>query len=94
MKHYVVPVILCGALIATIASLCTDGGYGRLHSMRDSLALQHSKNEALQDKVRELRSKVRGIGSDDRQLEKEVRNELGLARPDEFIFIFEKKREE
>jgi len=51
---------------------------------------QQERNSALQGKVDSLRREVLSLQHDKRALERAARNELGLARPDEKIFIFKK----
>jgi cell division protein FtsB len=41
-----------------------------------------------------LKREVTGLQSDPRSVEKAARSELGMARPDEMIVIFEKKKGE
>jgi cell division protein FtsB len=41
--------------------------------------------------VQALRREVQGLQSDSRTVEKAARSELGMARPDEVVVIFEKK---
>ena len=65
--------------------------YGHVVELRDSLAWQQEQNEALIRKVKKLKSKVVGLQKDDRTVEIAARNELGVARPDELVVIFEKK---
>jgi len=79
------------ALLAAVFTLLGDGSYGKLLALRDSLRTQKEINAELEERVRALDARTRGIREDDRALEKEARNQLGLARPNELIFFFEKK---
>ena len=44
-------------------------------------------------RIEDLKSQVYNLQNDPRALEKAARNELGMARPNERIFIFEKDKE-
>ena len=83
--------LLVLALVAVLFSLLGEDNYSRLSSLKRSLVEQNEENEHLRSAVGELRHEVRELREDDRALEKAARNEMGLARPDEKIFIFEKK---
>ncbi len=94
MKRYVPLVLLMFAVVAVVLSLWGEDSYGRLLGLRQSLAAQKETNAELGEKVGQLKSRVMGLRGDDRELEKTARNELGMARPNELIFFFEKKGEE
>ncbi len=66
-----------------------DGSYLKLLSLRKSLETQKEKNLEAEQNIAELRRTAHGIIADDRELEKAARNQLGLARPGERVFIFE-----
>ncbi len=66
----------------------SDNSLDILRSVEKSLNAQKIKNEKLDNQVRELKNKVMSLSSDDRMLEKEARNQLGLAKPNELIFLF------
>ena len=91
MKSYAVFILLLCALAAVVFSIFGEDNYAKLMAMEHSLESQKRFNHELGSKVEGLREKVLGVVSDDRKLEKAARNELGLARPDEYIFIFEKR---
>jgi len=79
---------LFGCLILTL-SLFGAGGLPSLDVVKSSLISQQSKNEELRNQVSSLRSFASELSTNDRTLEKAARNELGMARPNEKIFIFE-----
>ena len=87
-------VFLVLGLGAVVYSLLGDESYPRLRQLRSTLQSQKRTNAELREKVLKLRHEVRGLESDDRLLEKAARNELGMARPGERIFVFEKARGE
>lgn len=61
-----------------------------MRAMERSLSTERAQNRDLERHVQELRASVRGLRTDDRALEKAARNELGMVRPNEFLFVFEK----
>lgn len=93
MKHYAALVVLLLATVAVLFSIFGEGGYTRLTVLQKSLEAQKLKNHELEANVSQLSTQVRGILHDSRVLEKAARNELGMARPDELIFIFEKQKD-
>ena len=90
MKGLAPGIILFCALVAALFSLFGDDSYGRMQSLEKSLAAQQQKNSELNAHVSTLKRDVYGLQHDNRVLEKAARNELGMARPDEMIFIFDK----
>ena len=91
MKHYAAILLILSALSAALISLVGDDSYSKMRSLEKSVELQREKNLELTETVQEMRGVVRGLRSDPRAIEKAARNELGLARPDEQIFVFEKR---
>lgn len=84
--------LLIGAIITTLISVLGGDNLSRLHALQGSLSAQREKNEELGGYVASLRREVHGLRSDDRVLEKAARNELGMARPDEVIVLFDDSR--
>lgn len=70
-----------------------DDSYSKYVSLQGSLDAQVEKNDQLESKVGELRRKVTGLQSNPRELERAARDELGMARPDELIFVFDRKED-
>jgi cell division protein FtsB len=93
MKQYWIIFGLVCALAAALYSLFADGSYLGLKGLQRSVSNQDEKNEELQHKVSELKTRIHGLRTSDRELEKAARNELGMARPNELIFLFEKKKD-
>lgn len=86
-------VILACALVAAAFSFLSDDGFSRLASLNKSLELQQRANARLEDNVQSLKRQVIGLQNDARTVEKAARSELGMARPDELVVIFEKKEQ-
>ena len=57
-------------------------------TIKQSLRLQKQHNAELAEHVGSLADEARRLQTDDRFLEKTARDELGLARPGEQIFLF------
>ena len=94
MKRYLPGFVLGGLLILTLSSIFGEQSYPQLQQLRQSLNKQITKNEKMSSYLQELRQEVIDLQHNDRVLEKTARNELGLAREDELIFIFEKEDNE
>lgn len=81
-------VILC-ALVACVFSIFGEDGYRKLIMLRKTLSAQVANNTESLSELNSLKRKVRGLRSEPRMLEKAARNELGMARSDEMVFIFD-----
>jgi len=83
------PYILFGcAVVVAFLSLFGDDSFSALSKLKENLERQRKYNAAEQERVFELKKRVLSLQKDDRALEKAARNELGLAREDELVFIF------
>ena len=92
MRRIVPGLILILLMLLSIHSLFSDKSYAKLLSLDKSLELQQVKNTELSTEVHELKKRLVGLTSNDRVLEKTARNELGVAKDDEIIFILEKQK--
>jgi cell division protein FtsB len=89
MKRYTpIMFVVCAAAVAAFA-LLGDDSYSRLISMQKTLEHQKIENADLAQEVTGLRQEVHGIQTDDRMLEKAARDELGMARHGELVFLFD-----
>jgi len=79
------------AVVTTVLMLVGGSSYPKVSTLEANLETQRRKNADLETHVQSLREKVYGVRHDVRGLEKAARNELGLARPDELVVIFEKQ---
>jgi cell division protein FtsB len=86
-------VVLTLALCAAVFSFLSDDGFSRLNSLAKSLELQQRANARLEENVQALKRQVNGLQSDPRMVEKAARSELGMARSDELVVVFEKKEQ-
>ena len=83
-------IFIC-AFVATLFSLFGEESYPRFLGLQGHLKLQEERNAQAKSQVEELRGKHKRLGTDLRSLEKAARNELGVARPDDLIVVFEEE---
>ena len=92
--RYLTPaLIFVLALTIGVFSVYGGGSYAGLKSLKRSLVIQQRKNFEERRYIEGLQRQVSGIEQDARILEKTARNELGMARPDELIFIFDDEQD-
>lgn len=91
MKKIPPVLVLLVALIVAFLCIYGDNSFEKLASLRKSLEVQREKNIDLNVEVTELKREVRDLHSSSREIEKAARNELGMARPNELIFFFDKE---
>ena len=68
-----------------------DESYGHLEQLKAELAKQESENQIVRGYVDGMRTEVAGLQGDERALEKAARNELGMVRSNEVLFVFKDK---
>ncbi len=89
---YKVPVILVVCSLVTAAlSFVADDSFAHLSALRRSVEEQRQANEELAGTVGTLRREVQGLQRDPRSVERAARSELGMARPNEIVVVFDKK---
>jgi cell division protein FtsB len=86
-------IMIALAIVTGFFTFSGEGTYQRLMTARRSLARQEAHNMELSDTVRDLKHEVYGLNNSNRILEKAARNELGMARPDEMIIVFDHSKE-
>jgi cell division protein FtsB len=91
MRYSASMILLLFALVAATILFISDDGFARLASLEKSLEHQRRTNSRLDGEVQALRQEVQGLQNDPRVIEKAARGELGMARPDELVVVFEKK---
>lgn len=82
------------ALVVLYFSFYGEDSYSRFKGLEQAHSAQKEKNDELRSDLTGLRREVSGLHKNDRELEKVARNELGMARSDEVIFIFEDDKQE
>jgi cell division protein FtsB len=88
MRRFAPIILIAAAVCAGAFALLGDDSIANMNRLSQALEEQRARNDALEKQVRELRSFVRGLQQDPRILEKTARSELGMARPDEKVFVF------
>ena len=88
----IAPIAILALAFITIGFLFWgENTYDQVTTLKENLAQQKQNNLVLGEKVDKLKSEIYGIKNDPRALEKAARNELGMARPGEVIYLFDKK---
>ncbi|NMC64489.1 MAG: hypothetical protein GYA55_15090 [SAR324 cluster bacterium] len=94
MKPFAPVIVVALAIIVALLSIFGDDSLSKLSQLRDTISNQKEKNVVLSTKVEELKHQVHGLQANDRILEKAARNELGMARPNDMIFLFDDVKKE
>ncbi|MCO6430603.1 MAG: septum formation initiator family protein [Deltaproteobacteria bacterium] len=89
MKPWAPFILITLAVVTFILLVVGNDSYSRIAVLKSTLDQQRSRNLELRDETQSLRSELYGLQHDKRALEKEARNQLGMARPDELIYFFE-----
>ena len=82
-------IIFAGYLIYQIFVQATSDTYLRLTSEIAEISAGNDEIAARNDL---LRIRINALRADSRAIERKVRDELGMARPDEVIIMFKKKK--
>lgn len=92
MNQYGAQILFGCAAVVALLLFVGDNSLSALHSMDERIAAEESYNQRLNREVSELKRSVYRLKKDDRYLEKYARREMGLARANEVIFLFEEPR--
>ena len=65
------------------------GGLSRIVRLEEEFTDLQQKNEALRQKNKQLRYSIESLKNDHRAIERVARDELGLVRSKDIIFLFE-----
>ena len=93
MKKILSIVVLVVAAVAGFLCVFGDDSYAKLSALKKTLEIERERNAELDRSVGGLKREVRALQNDPRAMEKAARNELGMARPSEQIFFFDKSEE-
>jgi cell division protein FtsB len=85
-------VILFLALTLCLLAFLGDESFTKLQSLRKDLQGESVDNQKMQGYVEKLKREVWSLKKDDRLIEKSARENLGMARPDEKIFLFKESK--
>ena len=92
MRKALTPIAL-SLLVVVLVVFTTFGSHGLLHlrEMNSELAVLETKNADLERQIAQLTHLVNEIKHSRYTLERKAREELGLSRPDEMVYIFSEK---
>ena len=65
------------------------GGISHIIRLKDEFTDLQQKNKALRQRNKHLRHRIEGLKSDYQAIERVARDELGLVRSKDIIFLFE-----
>ena len=80
-------IILISAVLA-LFTLAGDHGVLRLFNINREISRLAAQNSALESEIVSLKNKTHALAQNDFVLEKEAREQLGLARPGEVVYVF------
>ena len=92
--RYIPYIILFSAVIFASFALFGNDSYSDLVLLRERLKAQSEHTSVLRSTVSDLRNQVHGFQDDNRFLERVARDDLGLVREDEILFVFEDEESE
>lgn len=88
MNKFVPTILLLLALTLLFFTVAGDHGLLHLKQLTEEQKELEQKNRELESEIASLQNKVYGIRHDPAYLEKSAREQLGLSKPGEIIYIF------
>lgn len=88
MSKYTWIGIIVLALVLAVFTVIGDHGLIKLATVNAELRDIEDKNRTIESNIADLKSKIFAVQNHDLTLEKKAREELGLARKGEVIYIF------
>ncbi|MEM7436740.1 MAG: septum formation initiator family protein [Myxococcota bacterium] len=83
------PFLLMVMAIMTVPTLVLDEqGLPRFRSLKSELGELQDSNEELVREIAELKAEIESLRTDTDYVERIARDELGMVRPEEFVFQF------
>ena len=82
-------VILLVAAVASLGILMGEKGLIQKRELEQKRLLLQAENEHLAGEIKSLEREVTLLRSDPKTIEKAAKRKLGMARPDETVYIFE-----
>jgi cell division protein FtsB len=79
-----------GIIILLLLFFTVAGNHGVFHLIRQNAEVSelHAKNRALESEIISLRNNIFAVSYSDEVLEREAREDLGLSKPGEIVYIF------
>lgn len=84
-------IVLCGVAYAFVELRGPNGIHG-LFDKRQQVRQLEAENEQLQREIDQKQDRIKRLQSDPREQDKEIRDRLKLASPDEKVFILDEKK--
>ncbi len=79
-----------GMAITTVPiKVLDEGGLPRYRALKTELADLRLSNQELVQEITEMKREIGGLRSDPSSVERIARDELGMVRPDEYVFQFD-----
>lgn len=91
MKNRAPYILLALALAFALFLLEGNESFSRRAILQEQVKLEHERTEALERRVDAMHQRVLRLGADDRYLEEVVREEVGMAKENELVFLFDDK---
>ncbi len=91
LRRYSSQIILAVSVVIALFLFFDLENYSHVDELNSRLEQQRRQNRALEAEVADLKRVVTDLHRDKRLLEKVARDELGMARPDEMIFLFDER---
>jgi cell division protein FtsB len=88
MNRLTSAIIICAALVLLFFTILGDHGVLRLLQVNAELKDLDEQNNKLESEIIEIKNKSFAIGHSDFALEQNAREQLGLSKPGEIIYIF------
>jgi len=80
------------SVLASIGILMGQKGLIEKHELEEKRIVLHEDNERLALEIQELERNVTLLRTDPGAIEKVAKRELGMARPDEMVYVFDGNR--
>jgi cell division protein FtsB len=80
------------SLLASAGILMGQKGLIEKHELEEKRIVLHKDNERLAVEIKDLERNVTLLRTDPRTIEKVAKRELGMARPDEMVYVFDRNR--
>ncbi len=90
MGRFAPTIIMCIVLLLVFATVTGNHGLLHLQKINNELGLIEGKNRSLESELFEMENRITELKQNPLVLEKRGREELGLSRPGEIVYIFPK----
>ena len=81
-------------VLVSLVLVMGEKALSQRHRLEEKGAVLDRENQRLTEEIRSLERKVKLLRTDARMIEKVAKCKLGMARPDETVYMFHDKRRE